>query len=220
MRSTALSLFAALLLLVSPGNALAQYCLGQPSFTTTRAQIGGALQTGNDAFGYSAQASFGNASGVFAGFNVGGVKYDILDGSSLGFGVTAGMDMLNDESSALSVCPIISASFGFGPNDIFGLGVDHKSSAFSGGIALGGVMARTESMEIAPMISGQVVHGTSKFSDGTDSVSESDTYGVLTLGIGLIAQKVFSFTPFVGIPLGLDGADPEFGLRFGVSMLR
>lgn len=219
MRWFKFGLLAVALIFTSPSTLLGQYCLGQPSFSNARAHLGAGINTGNDALGYSAQATVGTPTGVFGSIGLGGVSYDDLDGSSFGVSTSFGMDLMGSAGS-LSVCPIATASFGFGPNDIFGSGIDHRSRSFAGGLAIGGLVASTEAMQIIPMVAAQFVHHTSTFEDGIDSISESDTYGVLTLGVGLNAQRVLTFTPYLALPLGLDGADPEFGFMLSVSLLR
>ena len=50
--------------------------------------------------------------------------------------------------------------------------------------------------------------------------SFSDTYGILSLGGGLVLNQRFTIRPQVQIPLGLDEADPTFGLSFGIGFPR
>jgi hypothetical protein len=41
---------------------------------------------------------------------------------------------------------------------------------------------------------------------------DSEGYGALTLGTGLVFASRYSLNPTVTIPVGLSGADPSFGL--------
>ena len=48
--------------------------------------------------------------------------------------------------------------------------------------------------------------------DGTSSASDSESYGLLTLGTGFVFNSRFSLNPSITLPIGLDGGNSSFGL--------
>jgi hypothetical protein len=48
-------------------------------------------------------------------------------------------------------------------------------------------------------------------------LEEDDTFGIFTLGLGLILNTRVSILPSVDIPVGLEDADPAFGVMLGVN---
>jgi hypothetical protein len=46
---------------------------------------------------------------------------------------------------------------------------------------------------------------------GVDT-SVSETYTIVRVGVGLIFNKRIGIVPTLGVPLGLEGSDPEFSI--------
>jgi hypothetical protein len=49
------------------------------------------------------------------------------------------------------------------------------------------------------------------------TVTENETYGLAGAAIGLLLNDRLSVRPSVSFPIGLDGADPIFGIGFALN---
>lgn len=58
------------------------------------------------------------------------------------------------------------------------------------------------------MIGAGYIYSSVKLEGFGEELTESDTYGAVELGLGLIISKTLSLRPSVTIPVGLEGADP------------
>lgn len=194
-------------------------CIGQADLSIARGQVNGSFSANDGASRFGAGLALGSATGLFGSTGIGVTSYDDIEGSTLGVGTGVGFDMLG-AASPISLCALAGVGFGFGPNDIEGSGVDFSSRDFSAGIGIGGTIVQTTSIALIPAVQASVVHERITFSDDIDSISESETYGALTLGMSLLARERVNFTPFVSVPLGLDGAEPSYGLRLSIVLSR
>lgn len=210
-----LAVLAAVVALGGPSALSAQACLGNPSFALNHLQVGaGAMGDPNTTtFG----ANFvGGSESVFAGLGVGGANFEGFQGSSLLATGTAGFQVPLSSGSA-QVCPIVSAQFGFGPNNYNGLGADFSSRAISFGIAAGGELFKTARLAIVPSVSLGFAY-TAGISDGVLArVTATDTYAVAGAALGVVVSDKLSVRPSVSFPIGLDGAEPIFGIGFALN---
>ena len=108
-------------------------------------------------------------------------------------------------------------SFASGPNDILGQDIDMSSRTFAFGAALGGQVGRNPRVQILPNASFQFANTRISMDDGTDSVSGSESYGLLTLGTGFVFNSRYSLNPSVSVPVGLDGSSASFGLAGAIN---
>jgi hypothetical protein len=200
--------------------AAAQACAGMPSFSNGPMQVtaGGSFADGTSSFGgtfgYGAPKSFYGKAGI------GSTSYDGLDGSSLDLAVGGGYQIPLHASRKAEFCPVANLSFGSGPDDIGGLGVDMSSRTFSFGGAIGAVLGQNPTMDIIPNASFQFANTRVSMDDGTDSVSGSESYGLLTLGTGFVFSERYSLNPSLSIPMGLEGSDVSFGLMGAINFGR
>jgi hypothetical protein len=77
---------------------------------------------------------------------------------------------------------------------------------------VGALLGRNPQLRFVPTASFQFANTRATVDDGTNSASDSESYGLLTLGTGFVFNSRFSLNPSVSFPLGLDGADASFGL--------
>jgi hypothetical protein len=194
------------------GKAVAQTCVGMPSFSSGQMQVtaGGQFADGTSSFGGT--FGLGQAKGLYGKAALGTTSYDGLDGSSLDFGVSGGYQVALKNTRGAQLCPVASLSIGSGPNDIAGTGIDMSTRTFAFGAAMGAVMAQSSQMQILPNASFQFANTRLSMDDGTDTQSGSESYGLLTLGTGFVFNSRFSLNPSISLPIGLDGADASFGL--------
>ena len=215
----ALLLSLALPLLLG-GRAAAQTCVGMPAFSAGQMQVaaGGNFADGASSFGgtfgYGVPKSFYGKAGI------GSTSYDALDGSSFDLNLGGGYQVPLQASRTAELCPVANLSLNSGPNDIVGSGVDMSSRTFSLGAALGAQVGRNPQMQIVPNASFQFANTRLSMDDGTDEVSGSESYGLLTLGTGFVFNSRYSLNPSINIPMGLDGSDVSFGLAGAINFGR
>lgn len=196
--------------------AAAQACTGMPSFASGPMQItaGGSFADGTSSFGGT--FGYGMPTGLYGKAGIGSTSYDGLDGSSFDFGVGGGYQIPLQSSRKAELCPIASLSFGSGPNDVLGSGVDMSTRNFAFGAALGAQVGNSPQMQILPNASFQFANTRVEI----DDVAGSESYGLLTLGTGFVFNSRFSVNPSISIPMGLDGSDTSFGLAGAINFGR
>ena len=206
------ALFLSFALTLAMGaKAAAQSCTGMPSFSAGKMQVtaGGSFADGTSSFGGT--FGYGQPKSFYGKAALGTTSYDGIDGSSLDFGVSGGYQIALKSSRPVEVCPIASLSIGSGPNDVLP-GVDMSSRTFSMGAALGAQLGNNPQLQIVPNASFQFANTRLSMDDGSDSVSGSESYGLLTLGTGFIFNSRYSLNPSISLPMGYDGSDASFTL--------
>jgi len=218
MRRTFLLSLALSLMLGS--KAAAQACVGMPSFSSGQMQVAGGGTFSDGASSFGATFGYGVPNNLYGKAGIGSTSYDGLDGSSLDFGVNAGYQIALQSSRKAELCPVASLSFGSGPDDMLGTGVDMSSRTFAFGAALGAQLGHNPQMQIVPNASFQFANTRLSLDDGTTSASDSESYGLLTLGTGFVFNSRFSLNPSISFPMGLEGSDASFGLSGAINFGR
>jgi hypothetical protein len=215
----ALLLSLALTLLLGT-RAAAQTCVGMPSFSSGQMQIaaGGSFADGASSLGGT--FGYGVPKGVYGKAGIGTTSYDGFDGSSFDLNLGGGYQVPLATSRMAELCPVASLSLGSGPDDILGTGVDMSSRTFSFGAAVGALVGNSSQMQILPNASFQFANTRAEMDDGTNSVSGSESYALLTLGTGFVFNSRYSLNPSISIPVGLDGSDASFGLAGAIHFGR
>ena len=95
-----------------------------------------------------------------------------------------------------------------------------SSRTFAFGAAIGAQVGHNPQMQIVPNASFQFANTRLSMDDGTDSVADSESYGLLTLGTGFVFNSRYSLNPSLSIPMGLDGSDIAFGLSGAINFGR
>jgi len=175
-------------------------------------QVVGGGQCADGANSFGGTFGYGMPKGLYGKAGIGTTSYDGLGGSSLDFGVGGGYQVPLHSSRLAELCPIASLSLGSGPNDVLGTGVDMSSRTFAFGASVGALVGRSSQVRILPNASFQFANTRAKLDDGTTSLSDSQSYGLLTLGTGFVFNSRFSLNPSISFPVGLDGGDASFGL--------
>lgn len=198
-----------------PGSLGAQACLGNLSFSVNHLQI--AARAAFDESATSFAGTFtGGSETLFTGLSVGGATYEGISGASLLAGISGGFQVPLSSGSA-QVCPIVGATFGFGPSDFDGSGTNFRSQTYNFGIAAGGELFRAERLAVVPSLSVGFVYTAATATGLLTNSTETDTYGVAGAAIGLVLGDRLSVRPSVSIPIGLEGADPVFGIGFALN---
>jgi hypothetical protein len=220
MRRTLLLSLALPLTLLST-KAAAQTCVGMPSFTKGQSmQVagGGAFADGTNSFGGT--FGYGVAKGLYGKAGIGTTSYDGLNGSSFDFGLGGGYQVPLQSKRTAELCPMASLSFGSGPNNVGGSGIDMSNRTFAFGASMGVLVGRSTKVQILPNASLQFANTRVKVDNGTTSVAGSESYGLLTLGTGFVFHSRFSVNPSIRIPMGADGASTSFGLGGAINFGR
>jgi hypothetical protein len=204
-------------------SADAQMCAGLASFTRGPYQVFGTAGFNDNAKSFAGGFGFGGA-GPFGQISIGTTNYDNIDGSSLLLGAGGGYQATLGQKGIVHLCPTASLGIASGPNnlDVFGDGsvvLDLHETDLSFGLALGVLASGSNPTEIIPMASLAFVSATAKASDDVSGSSQSDTqtFGLLELGLGFVFNRVVSFRPHVAIPIGLNGASTSFGATMSVN---
>jgi hypothetical protein len=201
--------------LAAPSALAAQACLGNPSFSTNHLQVG-ARATFDPATTSFGGSFVGGSETLFTGLSLGGATYDGVSGGSLLAGVTAGFQV-PISSGTMQVCPVVGAEFGFGPSNFDGLGTDFRSQAFTFGLAAGGELFRSERLAIVPSLSVGFAYTAATRSTLLSAGTDTETFGLAGAAIGFVLSDRLSVRPSVSIPIGLDGADPVYGVGFALN---
>jgi len=200
--------------------AVAQSCTGMPSFSSGQMQAtaGGSFADGASSFGGT--IGYGVPKGVYGKAGLGTTSYDAFDGSSFDFSVGGGYQIPLQTSRTAELCPIASLSIGSGPNDVLGSGVDMSSRTFALGAAVGALLGNNPQLQFVPNASFQFANTRVAMDDGTDSVSGSESYALLTLGTGFVFNSRYSLSPSISLPMGLEGSDASFALAGAIHFGR
>jgi hypothetical protein len=213
-------LFSLALSFTLAGRAAAQACVGMPSFSSGQLQAtaGGSLADGASSFGGT--IGYGVPKSLYGKAGVGTTSYDAFDGSSFDFSLGGGYQIPLQSSRTAELCPVANLSLGSGPSDVLASGVDVSSRTFALGAALGAHVGNNPQMQIVPNASFQFANTRVTLDDGTDSASDSESYGLLTLGTGFVFNSRYSVNPSISIPMGLEGSDMSFGLAGAIHFGR
>ena len=213
-------------LLALPDLASGQVCTGFASFAEGPYQVFGSATFNDNAKSFGGGFAFGGA-GPFGQVSIGTSSFDELDGSSFNFGGGAGYQFSLDQRGLFFLCPTGSVGFTSGPNDIdvFGDGslvVDLSETDLVFGLSAGAVASRSGQTQIVPVASLAFVSATFKLSDDVsgDSDSDTETFGLASLGLGFVFNRVVTVRPGVALPFGLEGAATTFGVSLSVNFGR
>jgi hypothetical protein len=200
--------------------AAAQTCVGMPAFSSGHMQIAGGGQFADGSSSFGGTFGYGTAKGLYGKAGIGTTSYDAFNGSSFDFSAGGGYQIPLHTSRTAELCPVASLSLGSGPNDVLGSGVDLSSRTFAFGGSVGALVGRNPQLRILPNAAFQFANTRATVDDGTTSASDSQSYGLLTLGTGFVFNSRFSLNPSISFPIGLDGGNTSFGLLGAMNYAR
>jgi hypothetical protein len=208
----------ALTVLATPMVANAQTCLGLAPFSAGRVQLAASGDFGNDSKAFTGNLSFGSTTGAFGGVSVGTVSYDDFDGNTTTVGGQLGWQLPIGTENRIELCPVGGAGYGFGPDNIEGSGTDVSSWGAFFGLQLGFATGTNPQFRIVPTVGAAVAYSKFELDGGfLSGFEEDDTFGIFTLGLGFVVNTRVSILPSVDVPVGLEDADPVFGIAVGVN---
>ena len=205
------------ILVLSAAAADAQTCMGGTELSrgSHRLNVGGTLADGTNGagagYGFGSDRFFGNAG---IGFN----HFDGADQTQFAIATLFGTQIRPAANAALAVCPIGQYDLGFGPN-VDPISTRQHTLAF--GARVGFATGDADRFNLVPTAGLSVVRAGMSISNDLLpdlNLTAWDTYGLFHMGVGLrFNNSRMSVVPGVNIPVGLDGADPSFGVTFTSS---
>jgi len=205
-----------LLALVSSSYLGAQACIGFPSLAASGGRIAGGLAFSDP--GISFGGSITGGSKGFGSVEAGITSYDELDGTSLDLGLSVGVANEVGSDRRVSLCPVGGVQLSLGPNDAFGLGIDARTLGLQAGLAVGFPVVASEGPTLLPFGGLSFGYARVTLSAEGESVSEGESYGILSLGMGLAFPGRVSVRPSLGIPFGLDGGSTVVSLVLSLAL--
>ena len=200
-------------------DAAAQTCRGLAKYSTAPFRLAANGTFDDNRMGYAASFSYGQR-GFFGDLGVGGMSFDQLDGSAFSVALGGGYEVAVDKKQRVKLCPGASLGLLFGPNDILGSGTSYDETSFTFGGSVGAAVTRSKQMEVVPTAGLAFSIAKGRLEDGFgNAISDTETFALIDLGVGLVFNRVVSFRPAVDIPIGLEngevGVSAVLGINFG-----
>ncbi len=207
------------LLAMAPAGINAQSCLGLPSFSRGPANFRATYEDGNGASQIGAGLQLGGRT-TFGGVTLAKTSFDTYDESALGLSVNLGTQIPLGAESRTAVCPLIEGGLGFGPDfQYFGSDYELRSRSIFAGVAIGTSIGNTPDFKVLPNAAIGFAYGGTKITvDGDELATGTDSYGTFRGGLGFLMGGRFALTPFVSVPIGLDGSDPSYGIFASIAL--
>lgn len=215
IRMSALAL--AVLTGLAVSTAEAQVCEGRPGPAAGNIALSAGYMSGNDASQMSVGITALGTS-AYGGASIGSISYDDFSGSTTAVGASLGYQLALGTTGRAQICPFAIGEIGFGPSDINGSGIDASTRAFGAGLSWGFRATESAEFSLIPTISAGVAYSAVTLTDGVDDLTESDTFGQVRVGLGMVIAKRLAIVPSVIIPVGVEGADPMFGIALSLSV--
>jgi hypothetical protein len=208
-----LALGTALVLLFATA-AEAQLCTGNPSYTSNPYQVGLNAAFTDGAHGVSGDFGAGGEA-FFASAGVGVINFRDLDETATQVSATAGAEL--GQFRTVFICPIASVSVGIGPD----IGdIDVSTFSVAGGGSVGVIASQTDSLMIVPSFGLAAVYNRFTAEIRGDDVSESDSSGRASIGVGFIFNQHVGISPALIVPFSAGNDDPIFEIRLSFGFGR
>lgn len=200
-----------LIMLIGAVEASAQTCLGLPSFSEGPYQASAGVSFTDGAQGFEGGLALGT-NNIFGGASIEFTNFSDLDSSATSFGANLGASFTLNERERIEACPVGAVIITTGPDvsPVVGTEVDVSGVGLRGGGRLGVVALESGNLEIVPTFGLDIAYDRVTAELGAVETTERETYVIARVGVGFTLNKRIGFLPVLGIPLGLDGADPEF----------
>ena len=215
-RSSALAILFSLL---GSGLAAAQECRGFAPFQRQPIHLLAGALLGNQSTAYAAGMGFGN-SFAFGEVELGAIDTEPFSTSSRTVGWGVGVQLPNEHRTAYW-CPFVQLLYAKGPKDLFALGSEYSKNDFSLGLSVG-IMANgtTHQVEFIPTGSVAYSNAKSKFtsSSGVVTGSNSQPFGVVSLGVGVVFGRVLTITPSLSRAVFVSGGSTTVGIRLAFAI--
>jgi hypothetical protein len=201
------TLAGGMFILLCAAEASAQTCLGMPSFQDGQYQVSLGATFSEGAQGFGGGGALGTDD-LFIGASLALTDVDGADSTATSFAVTMGASFVVNQREQIQACPVASVILTGGPDvgavDVSGVGL-------RAGGRLGIVGYESGDLQIVPTFGLDIAYDRINGDVGdVETTLARETYVILRFGAGFILNKRVGIVPVLGVPLGLDGSDPEF----------
>lgn len=204
--------------------AYAQTCVGRPGPEGGRVQLGAdyASTPGTD---QTAVSIGGVGSRLFGQVATITTNYDGTSGYAWQAAASLGFRVPLATGSRLELCPIVSGAFGDIVSDPYNRPPNEpprrRESIAStrgaiAGVAVGYRVSVRRGFTVIPSVSANVAHASLRQTNV--DVTNSNTYGLMGVSVGVLMGTRFTASPYVWVPVGLDGAKRSVGLAVTLSL--
>jgi hypothetical protein len=201
------TLASGMFILMCASEASAQTCLGMPSFQNGQFQVSLGAAFSEGAQGIGGGGALGTDD-LFVGASLSVTDVDGADSSATAFAMNVGASFLVNQRERIQACPVASVILTGGPDVA---GVDVSGVGLRAGGRLGIVGYESGDLEVVPTFGLDIAYDRINGDVGpVETTLARETYVILRVGAGFILNKRVGIVPVLGVPLGLDGADPEF----------
>jgi hypothetical protein len=207
------TLAVGMFLLVWAADASAQICLGRPSFSEGpyQASLGASFTDGAQGFGGGVALG---SDDIFGGAGLDFTNVSDADAWATSFGVDVGASFMLNPREGIEACPVASVIIRSGPD----VGeIDTKGVGLRAGGRLGILAAESGNLDVVPTFGLDIAYDRITAEIGPVETTARDTYVIVRVGVGLILNDRMGLVPSLGVPLGIDDADPEFSIVFALN---
>lgn len=212
------TMVAAIAMFATAAVADAQTCMGLAPFSAGRVQIGASADFGKDAQAFTGSLTVGSPTGPFGGVLIGTVSYDDTDDKTTGGGGQLGWQLPIGTDGGVELCPVGGVVYSFA-DDVGGSGTDVSTWNVVFGLQLGVRTGANPQFRLVPTAGAALAYTKAKF-EGFLNFEDDETFGILSLGLGFIVNSRVSILPSIEIPVGLDDANPVYGIMAAVNFGR
>jgi len=201
--------------------AAAQECRGFAPFQKRPVHLFARSLLGTHAERWAAGVGLG-VPAAFGELEFGLIDVDSSLVSSVTVGGGGGLQFPVNEHRTAFLCPIVDLSFAKGPKDYIQFGRDYRETDVSYGVAGSVVLASPgRHVELIPtaFVGLASVHNWLIDSSGSTTYSNSQSFGVLSLGVGVVFARELSVTPSVSSSFG-GGPSTTLSMRFAFAFGR
>ena len=212
------SIFTFLICWLGSTLALAQECRGFVSFQRQRADFFASGLIGDQSSAYGVGVAVGSKA-AFGELQVGKIDSDAFGASSSTWGGSAGLQVPMNERRIVHLCPIAEVSFAKGPKDAFGPGINYRETDFAFGVTVG-IVASGDAQQVKIIPTGSIAYAnaSTKVTGPLGSISNSQTFELVSLGIGFVFGQDVSITPSISHALLVNGASTTVGIRVAFAL--
>jgi hypothetical protein len=209
----------ALLAVLAPASLRAQVCAGFPSLRDTRFRV--AASAASYTYATALGVSLTAGKKVFGTLGAGVTRDGELHATTYDLSLEGGTDIAIGAERRLFLCPVAALSVSLGPYDFLLRPEDYRSVSATLGLGLAAVAVRTHRLTVLPAASLRAVRlrATRTYTSPEETIgwTESDTYVLFSLGVGLVFNEVLTIRPGVTVPFDLvpPGAPYPIAVPFG-----
>jgi opacity protein-like surface antigen len=133
--------------------------------------------------------------------------FNAITADAFDLSATAGYQLALGARAKAQLCPVASLASVRGPKDLDGNGTDYNEQDFAVGLNAGFVATLDEDVRLIPMAGIALANANVKLTNSFGaSTSSWESFGVFTVGAGVVFGREVSLKPSLLVPFGLRGA--------------